>query len=157
MSGRLALALLLMGGCIEAQQYKGPEPPKSDVLYLVRADNLDSTEVVEAKEEQKKDLSIYTIPGASSPAKTPLTGPILLLKSDKLSPEKLALYQFSVKDDHREITFNRKKPKDTQPIRFSVQRLAEGLYRLEVDASLENGEYGFSPEASNQVFCFQVY
>ena len=32
-----------------------------------------------------------------------------------------------------------------------------GLYRLEVEESLEPGEYAFSPEGSNQVFCFQVF
>jgi hypothetical protein len=31
------------------------------------------------------------------------------------------------------------------------------LYRLEVEESLEPGEYALSPEGSNQVFCFQVF
>jgi hypothetical protein len=31
------------------------------------------------------------------------------------------------------------------------------LYRLEVEESLEPGEYALSAEGSNQVFCFQVY
>jgi len=35
--------------------------------------------------------------------------------------------------------------------------VSEGLYRLEVNESLENGEYGLTPEGANQVFCFQVY
>ena len=33
----------------------------------------------------------------------------------------------------------------------------EKLYRLEVEESLEPGEYALSAEGSNQVFCFQVY
>jgi hypothetical protein len=38
-----------------------------------------------------------------------------------------------------------------------VTRLASDLYRIEVNESLEPGEYSLSPEGSNQVFCFEVF
>lgn len=154
---RLVFVAALTALALPAQKYRGPQPEKADLLYLVHGDNLVATDEVEAKEEQRKDLIIYTVQGASSTAKTPLSGPILMVKADKLIPEKLALYRFTSKGGVREVTFNKKKPKDNRPIRFSIDRIAEGLFKLEVSESLENGEYGFSPEGSNQVFCFQVY
>jgi len=44
-----------------------------------------------------------------------------------------------------------------KPIRIEVSKLSGNLYRIEVDESLEPGEYSLSPADSNQVFCFQVY
>jgi hypothetical protein len=65
------------------------------------------------------------------------------------------LYRFDVKGGRREIVFSSKKP--PKPIRIEVSRLDKGLYKIEVDDSLEPGEYSLSPEGSNQVFCFAVY
>jgi len=49
-----------------------------------------------------------------------------------------------------------KKPAKTY--RVELTRLnTDKLYKLEVEESLEPGEYGFSAEGSNQVFCFQVF
>jgi hypothetical protein len=56
-----------------------------------------------------------------------------------------------------------KKP--GRPIRVEITRLTnDKLWRIEVNESLEPGEYSFSPgsnerqgwKGSNQVFCFQV-
>ena len=33
----------------------------------------------------------------------------------------------------------------------------DGLHKMEVDESLEPGEYSLSPEGSNRVFCFKVF
>ena len=44
-----------------------------------------------------------------------------------------------------------------RPRRLNVTPLGGDLYKIEVDESLENGEYGLTPEDSNQVFCFQVF
>ncbi len=136
-------------------KYAGPRPPKPDLPYLLHAQNLVPTEAGEAKENPRKDDILYTIPGASSPAKTPLASPILLLVAEKLDPARLQLYKLESRNGQREILFRKKKP--AQPLRLDVTRLAEGLYRLEVGESLENGEYSLTPEGSNQVFCFQVY
>ena len=150
--------LCLAAGLLPAQKYNGPRPPKPDVPYLVHADNLVATEVTEAKEEKRKDDQLYAVPGTSSPVKTPLAGPIFLIQADQLAPEKLSLYRFEIKNGRREVLFSQKRRKESaQPIHLSLSRLADGLFRLEVDQTLGNGEYGLSPEGSNQVFCFQVY
>jgi hypothetical protein len=148
----LACAVVLTAS---AQKYAGPHPPKADLLYLKHADNLVPTEAVEAKEEKKKDDILYVIAGANSSAKTPLASPIFLLQADKLVPARLQLFKLDSKNGRREILFSPKHP--PKAIRVDVTRLATDLYRIEVNDSLEPGEYSFSPEGSNQVFCFQVY
>jgi hypothetical protein len=138
-----------------AQKYEGPAPAKPDLPYLKHASELLATEASQAKEEKKKDDITYIIEGAASTAKTPLASPIFIFKSDKISPEKFSLFKLTVKGGHREITMGPKK----QPpaIRLEVSRLDKGLYRIEVNDSLEPGEYSLSPDGSNQVFCFQVF
>jgi hypothetical protein len=148
----LACAVVLTA---TAQKYTGPRPPKADLLYLKHADNLVPTEAVEAKEEKKKDDTLYVVEGANSSAKTPLASPIFLLLAAKLVPERLQLYKFDSKNGHREILFAPKHP--PKAIRVEVTRLGSDLYRIEVNDSLEPGEYSLSPEGSNQVFCFQVF
>ncbi|MEX2264403.1 MAG: hypothetical protein WD696_20785 [Bryobacteraceae bacterium] len=141
-----------------AQKYTGPQPPKPDVPYLVHADSLLETEVSEAREETRKDNLAYVVSGEKSSVRTPLAGPILLLKSEKIAPDKLQLYRVESKGGQREVVFSKKKKDATgQPIRLSLARLEESLYRIEVDESLENGEYCLSPSGENRVFCFQVY
>src|ERR1017187_9804442 len=45
-----------------------------------------------------------------------------------------------------------------QAIRIVVTKLSsDGLWKIEVDESLEPGEYSLSPEGFAQVFCFQVF
>jgi hypothetical protein len=127
-----------------------------DLPYLKHADNLVATEAVEAKEETRKDDTIYTFDGAASPARTPLAEPIFLFVSAKIVPDKLQLYKLESKNGHREILFHRKKA--ANPIRMEVTRLTgDNLYKLEVEEELMPGEYSLSPEGSNQAFCFEVY
>jgi hypothetical protein len=140
-----------------AQNYTGPRPPQADLPYLKHAENLVPTEVLMSKEEKgKKDDLTYVIAGAASSARTPLASPIFLLQTDKLVAAKLVLYKLESRNGRREITFSPKKPPKT--IRVELTRLnTDKLYRLEVDESLEPGEYVLSAEGSDQVFCFQVY
>jgi hypothetical protein len=139
-----------------AQKYSGPRPAKPDLPYLKHAADLIATEAVEAKEEKKKDETLYVIDGATSSAKTPLASPIFLLQVEKLVPERLQLFKLESKNGRREILFTPKKP--PKAIRVEVTRIgSDNLYRIEVDESLETGEYSLSPEGSNQVFCFQVF
>ena len=145
-----ALALLAQ------EKYSGPRPPKPDIPYLLHADSLVSTEVAEAKEEPRKDDILYVIAGATSPARTPLASPVLLVQTEKLEPGRLQLYKLDSKNGRREILF-RKKRSNVRPVRVEVSRLADNLYRMEVNQTLENGEYSLTPEGSNQVFCFTVY
>jgi hypothetical protein len=154
---RIGLAGILFLGIITAQKYTGPRPPKPDVPFVIHADNLLETEVAEAKEEKRKDDLAYVVAGAGSSAKTPLAGPIFIFQADKLSPEKLQLYRFEVKNGHREVFFSKKGKGSTRPRRINVSAVGGGLFRIETGESLENGEYGLTPDGSNQVFCFQVY
>jgi hypothetical protein len=141
-----------------ADKYSGPRPSKPDVPFLLHADNLVETEAVEAKEEPGKNAITYVVAGPGSSARTPLAGPVFLLHSEKLEPEKLELYRLAVKNGRREITFSKKKKRDDpRPFRLDMELLDERLYRIEVYDSLEAGEYSLTPAGSNQVFCFQVY
>ena len=154
---RIGLLAFLCLGAIVAQKYSGPRPPKSDVPYLVHADNLVETQAVEAREEKRKDDIAYIVAGAASSAKTPLAGPIFIFQADKLDAGKLQLYRFEVKNGHREVFFAHNGKGSAKPRRMNASPVGGGLYRIEVEESLENGEYGLTPEGSNQVFCFQVY
>ena len=149
----LAIALAVVAS---AQKYDGPVPPKPDLPYLKHGDSLIPTESVEAKEEKKKDDTTYVIQGAESSAKTPLASPILLMKSDKILPRNLQLFKFDVKNGHRELLFPAKKP--PQAIRIVVTKLsADNIWKIEVDESLEPGQYSLSPTDSNAAFCFMVF
>jgi hypothetical protein len=154
-------AILLVALCSTlgpAQKYSGPRPAEADIPYLQHANSLVETEAVEASEENRKDWTVYVIAGAASPARTPMAEPIFLLKSENIAPEKLELYRLELKRGSRQIAFSqKKKKKNPRPLRLSISRLAEDLYRLEANEPLENGEYSLTPAGSNQVFCFQVY
>ncbi len=154
------LALLLVGSSAPAaDKYAGPRPPKPDLPYLLHADNLVPTESTEAKQETRRNDTVYVVAGASSPARTPLAEPIFLFASDKVAPDSLEIYRLEVKSGNRQIVFPEKKKDQPQPLRLSVTRLDEKLYRLEVNErmGLENGSYSLTPAKSNQVFCFDVY
>ena len=153
---RIVWLALAVAVAAPAQKYDGPVPPKPDLPYLKHGDNLIPTEAVEAKQAKKKDDTIYTIDGANSPARTPLAAPIFLMKADKILPRNLQLYKFEAKNGHRELVFPAKKP--PQPIRIVVTKLSsDGIWKIEVDESLDPGEYSLSPSDSNQAFCFQVF
>jgi hypothetical protein len=143
-----------------AQKYTGPVPDKEDLPYLVQADNLIPTEAATAQEQKgkKKDETIYFVSGAASPARTPLASPIFLLKVKDLVPEKLELYKLEVRNGRREIAMaTGKRSRNPEPAHLNIKRLSEGLYRVEVSDSLSNGQYSFTPQGSNDVFCFEVY
>ena len=153
---RISIAGALLAAAAAAQTYDGPRPPKPDLPYLKHASNLIATEVTQAKEEKRKNDTLYVIAGAQSTAKTPLAMPIFLMKADKLTADRLQLYRLESKDGHREILFGGKK--GPTAIHMEVTKLsADGIYKIEVGAELEPGEYSLSPDNSNQVFCFQVF
>jgi hypothetical protein len=165
MPRRLLPLLALAAFAATAQKYEGPRPPKPDMLYIKHANELVPTEYLIAAEEGKKDSSTtYVIAGASSPVVTPLASPIFLMQADKLVPERLQLFKLESKNGRREITMSTRKP--GRPIRMEITRLTpDRIWRIEVDESLDPGEYSISPaggegapegENANQVFCFQV-
>ncbi len=138
----------------QAPKYAGAVPSQPDLPYLKHASNLVATELVEVKEQKDKTDSLFTIAGEASSAKTPLGLPVLLLKTEKLDPLKLLMFRLNVKDGHREITASGKKSAD--PIRVIVTRVSDGLFRLEVYDSLENGQYMLAADGSSQAFCFEI-
>jgi hypothetical protein len=139
-----------------AQKYDGPRPPKTDLPYLKHADNLIPTEAATAKEEKKNDDTTYIVEGANSPARTPLAEPIFLMQSGSVAPSHLLLFKLDVKDGRRELFYPAKQ--QPQAIRIVVTRLsADGLWKIEVDESLEPGEYSLSPEGTLRAFCFEVF
>ena len=138
-----------------APKYSGPVPPKPDLPYLKHADNLIPTESVDVKEEKKKDEVTYIMPGATSPARTPLASPIFLFLADKYPADHLGLYKLESKSGRRELAASSKRP--LQPIRIEVTHLSGNIYRIEVDESLEPGQYALSPEGPNLAFCFEVF
>ncbi len=154
---RLILLLCASAVLLPAEKYDGPRPPKADLPYLLHASNLVPTEAVKATEDTKGKDTLASVPGAASSARTPLSEPIFLLKSDKLSAERLQLYKFEVKNGRREVFISGKKAKNTRPIPLIVNRVEEGLYRVEANQFLEDGQYGLSPDGSDEVFCFEVY
>ncbi len=132
--------LLLLCGLAWAQQYSGPRPPKKDMIYIVHADNLIPTETGEAKPEGKKSDPVYTFPGASSPARTPLAEPIFILDSDAIKPDSVEMYRMDVKSWLREVKVSGgSKRVCNKALRLTVTKLDRGLYKLEASETLDPG------------------
>jgi hypothetical protein len=158
---RSVVLCLCMAVCALAQKkYDGPKPSKQDVVFLVHAGTLLSTEVAVAKEEKRKDDRAYVVDGAASSVKTPMAEPIFLIEAKTIQVDRLQLYKLDVKNGKREVIFppaNKRKKDSPRPMHLSLKRLGDGIYRLEANEYLQNGEYALTPEGSDQVFLFQVY
>ncbi len=160
MTARTLLVAALLAACPAARSadYAGPRPPKPDVPFLLHADRLVETEKNEAKEVKAKNDTAYVVNGAASPARTPLPEPVFVLLTKDFVPEKIELYRMQVRNGNREVVLGPKRKRtEDRPIHMLVTRLAERLYKLEVDEPLEDGEYCLTPEGANAVFCFQIY
>ena len=116
------------------------------------------TEKVTAREESGKSGVSYVLNGASSPARTPLAEPIFIIQAQRLVPDRLGCFRMDVnKAGNREIVMGGKRSRKDKPIPLKVTKLEEGLYKVEVDTPLENGQYTLSPEGSNDAFAFEIY
>lgn len=156
----LLAAFLFAGTCLPAAPpYHGPRPEKPDMLYLVHADNLVETEQQTATEERKgsgkKAAVTYVVAGAASPVKTPLASPIFMIQVKAIDATRLEAYRMETRDGRRQIVLTSKK--QGPGITLTVTPLEDGLYRVEVEDSLPNGEYVITPGGSNLVFGFAVY
>jgi hypothetical protein len=155
---RTAILVSIASAVLWAQDYKGPEPPKADIPYLLHASRLIETEVQRANQEDRRNETLFWVSGESSPARTPLAEPIFIMKAERLKPESIEMYRFEVKNRRRELTLkNNPKAGDARPLHLTVTRLRDNLYRIEASEVLPNGEYSLSPSGTNDVFCFQVY
>ena len=153
-----SILFLLTAACAVAQsKYNGPKPEKPDLPYLIHADSLVPTEALEAREQKgKKDQITYIVAGAASSAKTPLASPIFLIQTAEIEAGKLQLYKLEVKNGQREISFSKRK--QPQAVIINATQVASGgLYRVDVEQTLQPGEYALTPEGSNKVFCFAVF
>lgn len=139
-------------------KYAGPRPDKADIVYLQHVDRLIETETGQAVQSEEKNRTIYRVAGASSPVRTPMAEPILLFKSEKVNPDKLTMYRMAVEGGQRTLVFPNKPGKDSpKPIYLIVTPLDRGLFKIEVNEFIDDGEYCLSPEGSNAVFCFSTY
>ena len=134
-----------------------PTPEKTDTPYLIHADNLVETETNEAIDESTEKEGKYAVPGATSPARTPLAVPEFYYLAEKLPPSTLQLYRFETVNGRREIVIRKKKKILAEPYRVSLFLVKDKLVRLRVNDTLTEGEYCLTPDGSNAVFCFTVY
>jgi len=155
--------ILLLAAALTAfaqDPYKGPVPEKVDLPFIRHANKLIPTDPGEARDESAKGDTIYTVagPGAAADSRTPLTEPAFIVKVSKLNIQQMQLYKMEAKGGQRQLVLPQ-KPKKNSPraIRLSLEPLSSGLYKLEVQEPLENGEYCLSPGGSNAVYCFTVF
>ena len=152
------MLLSLAGTIAAADKYEGPRPTKPDVPFIKHANKLIPLEVGEMKEESgKKDQTLLALSGANSPTRTPLAEPLFLFQSEKMDPSRLELYKIETKNGRREIAFKKKGPGGPRPFKIMINPLGDKLYRIDVNETLENGQYCLSPSGGNSVFCFEVY
>jgi len=154
---RSCALLLCCSFALLAQKYTGPQPEKSDLPYLVHADNLVATEAGEAKNENRKNEVVAVLDGPTCQAATPLASPIFLIRTDQLTPEALQIFKMESKNGKREVVLSRKNKPVARPVMTAVNRVGDNLYKIEVDQQLGNGEYVVTPSGSDRVFCFRVY
>src|SRR5215469_10964487 len=128
MTHRTVLLALGFAAFTGAQPYKGPVPPKPDLVYIQHAQTLVPTELAQAKENKSKDDTVYVIDGATSTARTPLALPIFLVKTEKLVPDRLILYRLKIVDGHREIAMSVKRA-NPEPIHLDVVQVADHVYK----------------------------
>ncbi|HYO84003.1 MAG TPA: hypothetical protein VES20_21550 [Bryobacteraceae bacterium] len=154
----LSMLALMALSSFTAERYTGPRPPKTDIPYLMHADNLLEPEKGVAKTDTRKDSTFAVLTGANSPVKTPLAEPIFIIQTEKLQAEKFELYRVTAKGGNREVLINHKNPKHlARPVHLAITRLDERLYRIEIDEPLEIGEYTLTPQGSDDTFSFAIY
>jgi len=145
--------LLLLGILLAS----GPKPEKKDVPYLVHTNSLVETEIIKPGAAEAAAGTVYSVPGESSPARTPLALPVFLLDASGIQPQTPRLIRLTSKAGHREaIVLKKPDPNDAQ-ILLTVTNLGAGLYRFEVVNEIENGEYALIAPGSPLLFCFTVF
>ncbi len=157
MRSKISLALLVAASLTAADKYTGPVPPKPDIPYLLHASTLVETEVANARQEGKKN-DTFVIPGASSPARTPLAEPIFIIDARNIQPDTFELYRMDVKGGNREVSLSSNRRRGgSRALHLAVKPLGGHLYRVEADEALEDGEYALSPSGDNHAYCFEIY
>lgn len=152
-----ALLLLVPAAAQAPRKYTGPRPPKADVPFLLHATKLIETEKSVAAETKTKEGTLYSVPGAESPVKTPVPEPIFLFRAEKINPDSLTLFRMTPRGGSRTLLIpeqGRRRRDGPKPVFILITPLEPGLFRIEVNEPLDDGEYCLSPDGSNDVFCF---
>jgi len=154
----LCFLLLALSPISADEKYSGPPPAKPDIPYLVFAAALKEPEIVDAREEKRKDETVYIIPGTASPARTPESEPVFIIDARQIAPEHIQLHQLEVKDGNRQVSLSSTpQPGPSEPLHLLVKRINEHLYRIEASEMLNIGEYALTSTGNNHVFCFSVF
>ncbi len=162
-AGRLTLCTVVVALTLAGQQSAGtnklgvPNPSKPDVPYLIHGSDIQELEVLMAQRDETKNQTIYWLPGTSASTRTPLAGPEFLMDSQDIHPRDLELYRFEVSKGRRELLYRNKKKVVAQPFFLHLEAVQDRVARIRVNASLEPGEYGLTPEGSDSVFVFSVF
>lgn len=151
-------ALALPGQDDPARNRLGlPNPAKQDVPYLIHGSALQELERLEAAAEEAKNQLRYWIPGTAAQVRTPLAAPEFLFDSSLIDPRDLRLYGFEVAKGRREILYRKKKKVVAEPFFLHLEGVQDRVVRVRVNASLPPGEYGLTPDGSDDVFVFSVF
>ncbi len=153
----MAVLLSISNAGAQENELGLPNPAMADLPYLIHASRIVATERSEATETTRKNEVIYTVPGASSPVKTPLASPEFLFLSEATDPNDLTFFRFESKGGQRELLFRKKKKVLARMIRLTVFPVKDKLFKVRVDESLASGEYCLTPNGSDAVFCFGVF
>lgn len=154
----LAFLLVLALPLVAQRGYDGPRPEKADLPYILHATTLLPTETGAATQTEEKKNTIYTVAGATSSARTPVPEPIFLFKSERLNPDRLSLYRMTVEKGNRILRFPERPGKNSpKPVFLMVSPLEKGLFKVEVNEPIGEGEFCLSPDGENTVFCFTTY
>ncbi len=155
---KLAAMSAIAIGLMAQEVYKGPVPDKIDLPFIRHANKLIPTDAGKAREDNGKNGTTYSVDGAAAAARTPLTEPAFIIKVKELNVNEMQLYRMDTKGGQRTLTIPQAGKKGgPKVLRLSLEPLSTGLYKLEVQEPLENGEYCLSPGGSNAVYCFAVY
>lgn len=155
----LPMLPLAAAGSVALAQYSRPRPAKKDLPYLLEAGRLIATQVEHVTRSTTNKEEIFSVSGATSPARTPIPEPIFLFAPDQINPEQLGLYRFEVKEGRRQAALADKRAPDSdeEPLHLTLRKLAPNLFRIEAGEMLQPGEYALYAQARDTAFCFTVF
>jgi hypothetical protein len=139
-------------------KYDGPRPEKADLPYILHARTLIETEPLQATQSEERRMTVYTVAGATSPARTPVPEPIFIFRSERINADRLSLYKMDVERGNRLIKFPERPGKNSpKPVFLMITPLEKSLFKVEVNEPIPDGEYCLTPDGENTVFCFTTY
>jgi hypothetical protein len=156
----LKIASFLVAGQVFAQMDEANlRPPQKDLPYLLEASKLIPTEAEPTTGSKSKRGETFSVPGTTSPARTPLPEPIFLFSPGQIQAEQFALFHFEVKNGRREVTLSKRNEDSDNPseLHLTVRKVNADVYRIEAAEMLDPGEYALCPQGVNTAFCFTVY